>query len=79
MVDAIGGDVTRLSVGDRVFGMPRFGGYTDTLARLAPRTQPQGMIGPSLPEVDEEMFVDAPKPVEFVDGKPDYDLAHFPH
>jgi hypothetical protein len=28
---------------------------------------------------DEEVYADAPKPVEFVDGKPDYDLAHFPH
>jgi NADPH:quinone reductase-like Zn-dependent oxidoreductase len=31
VIDAIGGDVTPLAVGDRVFGMPRFGGYTDTL------------------------------------------------
>jgi len=31
VIDAIGAGVTRLAVGDRVFGMPRFGGYTDTL------------------------------------------------
>jgi NADPH:quinone reductase-like Zn-dependent oxidoreductase len=31
VVDAIGSGVTRVAVGDRVFGMPRFGGYTDTL------------------------------------------------
>ena len=31
VIDAIGADVTRLAVGDRVFGMPKFGGYTDTL------------------------------------------------
>jgi NADPH:quinone reductase-like Zn-dependent oxidoreductase len=31
VIDTIGAGVTRLSVGDRVFGMPRFGGYTDTL------------------------------------------------
>jgi NADPH:quinone reductase-like Zn-dependent oxidoreductase len=31
VIDAIAGDVTRLAIGDRVFGMPRFGGYTDTL------------------------------------------------
>jgi hypothetical protein len=30
-------------------------------------------------EGDEEEFVDVPKPVEFVDGKPDFDLSHFPH
>ena len=30
-IDAVGAGVTRLAVGDRVFGMPRFGGYTDTL------------------------------------------------
>src|SRR4051812_11752619 len=30
IVDAVGRGVTR-AVGDRVFGMPRFGGYTDTL------------------------------------------------
>ncbi len=31
-VDAIGAGVTGFSVGERVFGMPRFGGYTDCLA-----------------------------------------------
>src|SRR5687767_4881025 len=30
-IDAIGEGVTRAAEGDRVFGMPRFGGYTDTL------------------------------------------------
>jgi hypothetical protein len=30
-------------------------------------------------EDDEEMFPDAPRPVEFVDGKPDFDLSHVPH
>jgi NADPH:quinone reductase-like Zn-dependent oxidoreductase len=31
VVDAVGTGVTSLAEGDRVFGMPRFGGYTDTL------------------------------------------------
>lgn len=31
VVDAIGSGVTHVAPGDRVFGMPRFGGYTDTL------------------------------------------------
>jgi NADPH:quinone reductase-like Zn-dependent oxidoreductase len=31
-IDSVGAGVTTLAVGDRVFGMPRFGGYTDTLA-----------------------------------------------
>lgn len=31
VVDAIGNGVTRVAAGDRVFGMPRFGGYSDTI------------------------------------------------
>lgn len=31
VIDAVGSGVTRLAAGERVFGMPRFGGYTDTL------------------------------------------------
>ena len=31
VVDAIGSGVTRVALGARVFGMPKFGGYTDTL------------------------------------------------
>ncbi|MBX3207634.1 MAG: zinc-binding dehydrogenase [Labilithrix sp.] len=31
VIDAVGKDVTRVREGERVFGMPRFGGYTDTL------------------------------------------------
>jgi len=31
-IDAVGAGVTGLAVGDRVFGMPRFGGYTSALA-----------------------------------------------
>src|SRR5580692_7554015 len=36
-VDQVGAGVTAFAVGDRVFGMPRFGGYTDTL--VLPATQ----------------------------------------
>jgi len=32
IIDAVGSGVTALSVGDRVFGMPKFGGYTDVVA-----------------------------------------------
>jgi synaptic vesicle membrane protein VAT-1 len=31
IVDQVGAGVTHVAVGDRVFGMPKFGGYTDTL------------------------------------------------
>jgi synaptic vesicle membrane protein VAT-1 len=31
IIDAIGSGVTAFSVGDRVFGLPKFGGYTDAL------------------------------------------------
>lgn len=31
VIDKIGSGVTRVALGDRVFGMPKFGGYTDTL------------------------------------------------
>src|SRR3954463_9003717 len=31
VIDAIGKGATKFKQGDRVFGMPRFGGYTDTL------------------------------------------------
>ena len=31
VIDQVGAGVTRFAVGDRVLGMPRFGGYTDTL------------------------------------------------
>lgn len=35
VVDQLGEGVTGLAIGDRVFAMPRFGGYTDTLAIAA--------------------------------------------
>lgn len=31
IVDQVGADVTDLTVGERVFGMPKFGGYSDTI------------------------------------------------
>lgn len=31
IIDAVGAGVTAFAVGDRVFGLPKFGGYTDTL------------------------------------------------
>src|SRR4051812_31371665 len=37
VIDALGEGVTDLEKGDRVFGMPHFGGYTDTL--VLPRPQ----------------------------------------
>ena len=37
VIDQLGAGVTGLAVGDRVFAMPKFGGYTDVLA--LPRTQ----------------------------------------
>lgn len=38
VIDAVGAGVTDLAIGDRVFGMPRFGGYTDTLVIPAAQT-----------------------------------------
>src|SRR6185437_1656894 len=38
IIDAVGPGVTDLRAGDRVFGMPHFGGYTDTLAVAADQT-----------------------------------------
>lgn len=45
VIDQVGPDVTGFAEGDRVFGMPRFGGYTDTLVVSAAQTQkiPDGM------------------------------------
>lgn len=56
VVDAIGRFVKRIAVGDRVFGMPRFGGYTDTLVLPEVQTfkMPEGMSfdqGAALPVV----------------------------
>jgi synaptic vesicle membrane protein VAT-1 len=44
-VDQVGEGVTGFAAGDRVFGMPRFGGYTDTLAIRAEQIyrMPEGM------------------------------------
>src|SRR5579864_697980 len=39
-IDQLGPGVDGLRVGDRVFGMPRFGGYTDTLAVPAAQVFP---------------------------------------
>lgn len=38
VIDAVGAGVEDLAVGDRVFGMPKFGGYTDTLVLPALQT-----------------------------------------
>ncbi len=38
-IDEVGTNVTGFSVGDRVFGMPRFGGYSDTLVLPAAQTR----------------------------------------
>jgi synaptic vesicle membrane protein VAT-1 len=40
VVDQIGAGVTEFAVGDRVFGMPKFGGYSDTLVIPAEQTFP---------------------------------------
>jgi NADPH:quinone reductase-like Zn-dependent oxidoreductase len=44
-VDQVGPGVTGFAVGERVFGMPRFGGYTDTLVVRAEQVfkMPEGM------------------------------------
>lgn len=39
VVDAVGANVTSFKPGDRAFGMPKFGGYTDTLAVNAAQVQ----------------------------------------
>jgi NADPH:quinone reductase-like Zn-dependent oxidoreductase len=56
VLDQIGPDVTGFAVGDRVFAMPRFGGYTDTLVIPAAQVlpMPAGMSfeeGAALPVV----------------------------
>jgi NADPH:quinone reductase-like Zn-dependent oxidoreductase len=45
VVDQVGEGVTGFAAGDQVFGMPRFGGYTDTLAIDAAQVyrMPEGM------------------------------------
>lgn len=45
VIDQVGPGVTRFSEGDRVFAMPRFGGYTDTLVVPAAQafSMPKGM------------------------------------
>lgn len=40
VVDRVGEGVTGFAEGDRVFGMPRFGGYTDTIALKAEQVVP---------------------------------------
>jgi NADPH:quinone reductase-like Zn-dependent oxidoreductase len=39
-IDQLGSGVTKLAVGDRVFAMPKFGGYTDTLVVAEAQAMP---------------------------------------